>query len=417
MKTLLMTSAVLLASALPAAAQTLFLDNATLINDDGSASTVDMRITDGRIAAVGARLRAPANAQTISGAWVTPGLFSPYSTLGIVDIGAESSTNDTRANTERYSASILAADSFNPREVHIANARRRGVLYSAVVPQPAGDVIFGGIGAIVSLDGSDDSIISETAFMHIALGESGAGRAGGSRGAAVQQLLSALDDARRSYLSQAHVEGDVFQRRDARAFRAVASGDMPLLISASRAADLRRILAIKAEREDLDIIIVGAEEAYLVADELAAAGIKVIIDPVENLPDSFDSLNATLDNARLLDAAGVEFAIAPLSALGTVKAGILPQHAGNAVGDGLSREAAMRAITSTPAEWFGIDLGSRDAGQAASLIVWDGDPLEVTSAPVAMYLDGVDISLESRMTALRDRYNPTVETDRPFKYR
>ncbi len=417
MRKLLLTSALLLAGAVPASAQTLFLDNANLIDDDGSSRTVDMRITDGRISAVASRLREPSNAQTISGAWITAGLFSPYSTLGIVDIGAESSTNDTRAETELFSASILAADSFNPREVHIGNARRRGVLYSAVTPQPDGEKIFGGIGMIAALDGTDDSLLSEQAFMHIALGEAGANRAGGTRGAAIQQLRSALDDARRSYLPQAHIEGDVFQRRDARAFRAVANGDMPLLISVSRASDIRRILAVKADRPELDIILVGAEEAYLVADELAQNDIKVIIDPLENLPDSFDSLNASLENASRLDAAGVEFAIAPLSALGTVKAGILAQHAGNAVGDGLSREAAMRAITTTPAEWFGIDLGSRAAGQPASLVVWDGDPLEVTTAPVAMYRDGQELSLSSRMTALRDRYNPSVEDDRPYKYR
>ncbi len=411
----LLIAAAASAVALPAFADPLFLDDATFIEDSGETRTVDMRIVDGRIAAMGSRLRAPNGVRTITGAWISPGLVAPYSTLGIVDIGGEQSTNDTRAETELFSASILAADSYNPREVHIANARRRGIAFAAVVTQPDGDRIFGGIGTVVKLDNGNNSILSEKAFMHVALGQAGAGLAGGSRGAAIQQLRGALDDARRSYLQ--HVEGDVFQRRDARAFRAVANGDMPLMISVSRASDMLRIIKIKQDIPELDIMLVGAEEAYLVADELAENGIKVIVDPLENLPDNFDSVNATLDNIIVLEEAGVSYAIANMSSLGTVKAGALAQHAGNAVGQGLPYASAMRAITTTPADWFGVDLGERRVGTDASMVVWDGDPLEVTSAPIAMYLDGREISLESRMTALRDRYSPVADDDRPYKYR
>ena len=411
--TLLSTALTLLA--IPSMASSLFLDNATLIEDNGTTRTVDIRIEDGTIQAMGARLREPSNVETVSGAWVSSGLVASYSSLGIVDIGAESSTNDTQSETELFSAAILAADSFNPREVHIGNARQRGVMYTVVAPRPDGNVIFAGMGLTASTDGSDDSILSEKAFIHLALGEAGANRAGGSRGAAIQQLRSALDDARRSYLN--HVEGDVFQRRDARAFREAANGSVPLMIAASRASDLLRIVKVKQDFPELDIIIVGAEEAYLVADELAQNGIKVIVDPMENLPDSFDSVNASFSNVLGLEEAGVEYAIASLSSLGTVKAGILPQHAGNAIGNGLPYDAAVRAVTTTPASWFGIDLGERRVGAPASLIIWDGDPFEVTSAPTRMFLDGEELSLDSRMSALRDRYNPSVESNRPYKYR
>ncbi|MGB6318535.1 MAG: amidohydrolase, partial [Litorimonas sp.] len=240
-------------------------------------------------------------------------------------------------------------------------------------------------------------------------------RAGGSRGAAIQQLRSAIDDARRSYLQ--HVEGDVFQRRDARAFRQVVSGDMPLMISASRASDLLRIIRIKQDVPALDIIVIGAEEAHLVADDLAEAGIRVVVDPLENLPDNFDSVNASFDNVVVLEEAGVEYAIGGLSSLGVVKAGGLAQHAGNAVAQGLPYAAAIQAITTTPASWFGVDLGERRVGADATMVVWDGDPLEVTSAPIALYMDGDEVTLSSRMTALRDRYNPALEDDRPYKYR
>lgn len=415
MKHFLLVSAASLLTATSAFAQDMFFDDATVLASDGTRQTADIQMRDGVITAMGPELTAMDGSTAMAGVWVSPALVSAVSTLGIVDIGAERDTNDTSANTDLASASLRAADSFNPREVHIANARRHGILYAAIVPNPTGDTIFGGTGLVASLDGTDSSILDDTALIHIALGESGARRAGGSRAAAMAQLRGALDDVRRSFLTQD--EGDVLRRRDARALRAVVAGRVPLMISASRASDLIAIIALKADYPALDIIVVGAEEAHLVADKLADAGIKVIVDPHENLPDSFDSVNASLDNILAIDAAGMDYAILGLSSFRTIKAGGLAQHAGNAVGNGLSREAAFQAITGTPARWFGIDLGTMDVGSPASLVVWDGDPLEATSAPLAMYRDGEALSLESRMTALRDRYNPTVEDDRPYKYR
>ncbi|GHB03152.1 amidohydrolase [Algimonas arctica] len=415
MKHLLLASVASLLTATSAFAQDMFLDNVTVLASDGTRQTADIQMRDGMITAMGPELAATDGSTFMTDVWVSPALVASVSTLGIVDIGGERDTNDTSANTDLASASLRASDSFNPREVHIANARRRGVLYAAIVPNPTGNTIFGGTGLVVSLDGTNSSVLNDTALIHIALGESGARRAGGSRSAAMSQLRGALDDVRRSYLTQD--EGDVLRRRDARALRAVVAGRVPLMISASRASDLMAIIALKADYPALDIIVVGAEEAHLVANELAGAGIKVIVDPHENLPDSFDSVNASLDNVVAIDAAGVDFAILGLSSFRTIKAGGLAHHAGNAVGNGLSREAAFQAITGTPARWFGIDLGTMDVGSPASLVVWDGDPLEATSAPVAMYRDGEALSLESRMTALRDRYNPTIDDDRPYKYR
>lgn len=415
MKHFLLASAAALLAASPALSQSLFLNDATLVEADGNSRTADVILTNGVITSIAGELSAPAGADTHSNVWVTPGLFASVSSLGLVDIGAESSTNDVTANTDLASIALFAADSFNPSAVHIPNARRRGVMYAAIAQNPTGDSIFGGVGMIADLSGTDQSVRDDAAFVRVVLGQSGASRAGGSRAAALSQLRGALADVRRSFLTQD--EGDVLRRRDAQTLRPVLAGRMPMVVSASRASDLRRIIDLKEDFTNLDIIVVGAEEAHLVADELAAAGIKAIVDPLENLPDNFDSVNASFDNVTALDAAGVDYAISGLSSLGVVKAGGLAQHAGNAVGNGLSRESAFAAIMATPARWFGVDLGSIDAGSEASLVVWDGDPLDVTSAPVAMFLDGQTVSLESRMTALRDRYNPTLEDDRPHKYR
>ena len=415
MKHFLLAIATALLATSPAFAQTLFLDDATVIAPNGMERTADIIMNDGQITAIGDALTAPDGAEVMTGLWVSPGLIASRSTLGLVDVGAESATNDISANTDLASASLQAADSFNPRAAHVANARRRGVMYAAIVPNPTGDTIFGGTGLVASLDGSDDSILDGAAFVHVALGETGARLAGGSRAAAMAQLRGALADIRRDFLTQD--EGDVLRRRDAQALRRVLAGRIPLMVSASRASDLLSLVALKADFANLDIIVIGAEEAHLVVAQIADAGIKVIVDPFENLPSSFDSLNASYYNVLFLEAAGVDYAIGGLSGLGVVKAGGLAQHAGNAVGHGLPRSAALEAILGTPARWFGVDLGNIRAGNVASLVVWDGDPLEASSAPVAMYKDGEALSLESRMTALRDRYNPLAEDDRPYKYR
>lgn len=405
-------AALFLFSPLAVQAQDIFVDNAQSVTSN---STTDFLIRNGQIVAMSAELTAPDDVDVISDAWISPPLVAPISALGLVDISGERTTNDISADTEFASASLQAVDSYNPRAVHIGNSRRRGIVYAAVAPNPGEERIFGGVGLISDLGGGDDGVLEEAAFLHIALGQSGSGRAGGSRSAAIAQLRIALEDAER--VSSPDFEGDVLGRRDARVLRQVVRGDMPLLISANRASDLLRIVDLKSDLDSLEIIIVGAQEAYLVADQLANAGIKVIVDPLHNLPESFDAVNASFDNINILNGAGVEFAIGNLSSLGNTKAGALHQHAGNAVGNGLPKEIALAAITTVPAEWFGIDLGTIEAGADANLIVWDGNPLDAMSAPIAIYRGGESLSLDSRMTQLRDRYNPLRREDTPHKYR
>ncbi len=146
------------------------------------------------------------------------------------------------------------------------------------------------------------------------------------------------------------------------------------------------------------------------ADELARSGIPVLIDPLSNLPDRFETLSSRLDNAALLQRAGVRFAIAP--APGTVdahQARLALQLAGNAVANGLPWDAAFAAVSRAPAEIFGVGdrLGRLERGYIADIVIWDGDPLEVKSAPVAVFIAGAEQPLVSRQTRLRDRYNPS----------
>jgi len=186
---------------------------------------------------------------------------------------------------------------------------------------------------------------------------------------------------------------------------------------AHRASDLRNIISLKDDYRNLDIIIVGATEGWLAASELAEADIPVIIDPFDNLPASFESLGATGRNAERLIDAGVQTAFAHLGDNGH-QARLALQVAGNAVANGVDHSDALAAITSVPADIFGLrGTGTIVRGADAHIVVWDGDPLQVTTSPQAVIINGQLQLLESRQTKLRDRYLSLSSGDeKPFSY-
>jgi imidazolonepropionase-like amidohydrolase len=150
-------------------------------------------------------------------------------------------------------------------------------------------------------------------------------------------------------------------------------------------------------------VIAGGAEAWVVARELAAAGVPVILNPLDDLPADFDRLGASLENAARLHQAGVRIAF---TAPDTEFTRNIRQFAGNAVAHGLPWDAALAAITSTPADLFGVGAirGRIVIGHPADLVLWSGDPLEVTTLADREWIDGRAIELRSRQTELRDRY-------------
>lgn len=411
MKTFLLTATAALTLSSPAFAQTFFVDNATVVAPNGTQSKTDIIVVDGVIQGRGTRLSAPDGATTISGGWVTPGLFAPMSSLGMTDIGSAGPGNDVSSETSPTNVSEHAADSFNPRSVHVGNVRQSGITHALIAPRSSGDSIFAGTGAVISLTGEFDSIVDAEAFVMVDMGETGTVRAGGSRAAVMTQLRAAIEDVDSFFKRYADQSdgGDVLSRQDARAFSRSVSGEIPLLVRVQRAADIMRLIDLKSENSSLDIIIIGGAEAWEVADEIASANIRVIFDPLQNLPSAFESVGSRLDNVAFLEAAGVDYAISNLTSLGVTKPATLAQHAGAAVVEGLRWDQAFSAISSIPASWFGVT--------DTSVVVWDGDPLEVTSAPLAISINGAAQSMTSRQKALRDRYNPTQQDDRAHKYR
>lgn len=398
---------------LAALSQTIAITNGRVVTNNDAGDILDRAtvvVRNGQIVAVGESVPVPEGARIIdaSGQWITPGLFAPFTRLGLVEISAEDPTNDTSAATSTLNASLDVADAFNPMAASIPIARLEGVTRAVIVPS-AGSEMIAGQGGIASLTGHEDSLYAERSFLYIEFGQRGAALSGGSRASAWAHFRAAINDAR-NYPAQymAHVEGDVLRRADAAAFREYLRGEEPILVRADRASDIRRLINYARENADTRFILVGGAEAGLVAEELAAARMPVIFDPLINLPGSLEQVGTSLATARRLAEAGVTFAFSTESAADGDRFNVrlLPQHAGNAAAHGLGWADAFKAISRTPAEIFGQGsrFGQLATGYAADIVVWDGDPLEVASAPTRVLIDGALQPMTSRQLKLAQRY-------------
>jgi imidazolonepropionase-like amidohydrolase len=396
-----------------AAAEAILIQNGRVITnaDAGIIEGGDVLITNGRIAAVGRNVAAPVGAAVVDarGKWVTPGVIAAMSQVGLSEIAGSGAPNDANIEGDHISAAAEAAVAFNANVSAIAVTRIEGVTHAVIAPAARGS-LFAGRGAVVKLDGAPDSVVKRDAFMVLVLGEGGGERAGGSRASSWPLLAAALRDAREyPQRYRSGQGGAVLNEVDAEAVAPFARGEGLILVQIDQESDIRQLLAFARANPRLRLAIHGGAEAWRAGPELAAAQIAVILDPLANLPDRFERIGARLDNAALLHKAGVTVAIAASPGSDDAhQSRLVLQLAGNAAANGLPWEAAFAAVSRNPAAIFGMsqELGVLARGRAAHVVVWDGDPLDVTSAPTAVYIDGVATPLVSRQTRLRDRYAP-----------
>lgn len=423
------TAAALLAAlSLPAMAQDMAITNARLVVGDGSepVAGANVVVRAGKVVAAGAGVPVPTGLRVIDagGKWVTPGLVVPVTDLGLLDVNGVDESNDADTGVAEFHAALDVAPAVMPDTVPIAVNRAGGVTRAAVIGN-AGRAIFAGQGAVIDLAADADVITQPRAFQYVELGERGARLSGGSRIATHALLRNALVEARELAANPAGARRDdvLLTRRDAQALVAVVQGRQSLFVRAERAADIRAALALRAEFPALRLVIVGADEGWTMARELAAAGVPVIANPLSDLPAHFEMMAATQSNVGRMAAAGVKVALGNMSDMNQPR--YAPQFAGNLVAltrvpgaSGLSWSKAFAAISSVPAEILGLGdrIGSLKPGRAGDVVIWDGDPLEVTSGPVAVFIDGVEQSLANRQIRLRDRYADPAEGSLPKAY-
>ena len=420
-------------AATPALAQDVTITNARLVIGDGSEPVEGgtVVVKGGSVVYAGPAGGAPAGGKAVDagGAWVTPGLFATVTTLGLADVSAVGESNDITANGSPFSAALDASSAINPTSQHILVHRAAGITRAATSTLPSGS-IFAGQGAIIDLDGDAKPVMQARAFQMITLGEGGAQQAGGSRVAAHVLLRAALREAQAlvgkvgtPQTTEIGKDDEVLLSRfDAEALVPVVTGQQKLYIAVERAADIRAVLALKAEYPKLDIVLVGATEGWLVASEIAAAGIPVIANGLIDLPETFEQLGATQSNAGRLAQAGVKVAINAATMQDPRR---LQQVAGNLVAlnrvpgaAGMAWGKAFAAISSVPAEISGMGgkAGVLKAGALGDVVLWDGDPLEVGSVPTKVFIGGVEQSLDNHQSRLRERYRDLDESDLPKAY-
>jgi imidazolonepropionase-like amidohydrolase len=364
-------------------------------------------VRDDRVVTVSKAGPLPEGAEVLDarGRTLTPGWIATETGLGLLEIELEASTVDVRPRSENHAplvrAAYSAADGYNPLSTLLAVARREGV--TSAVMTPEGGLIAGSSAWIDLLDSFPPSgLVREDLALHADVFETDR-----SRPLAVSLLRDALESARLYARSpEAYDQGRTrplsLPVRDLARIARVLGGALPLVVRVARAGDIQRLLALGREY-GLRLILSGAEEAWIVAREVAAAAAAVIIDPTRNLPVSFSKLEARSENAALLAAAGARVVISTFDSHGAHN---LRQLAGNAVASGLPADAALRALTSEAAKAFGLenDYGLLAPGRVANLCVWNGDPFELQTWAVEVVIRGRSVSTSSRQSALFERY-------------
>ncbi len=402
---LALAAAALLAGAGQAAAQDVLIRNAKVhtAGTQGTLDNADVLVQGGVIRAVGNGLAAPAGVEVVEagGRPLTPALFGGIGSLGVTEVSGESTTADGSFSLSdalqpvRPEFDVTLA--YNPDSVLVPVARVEGIGFT-VLSAGSGKSFIGGQGGVMRLDGSQEPLGQRALFLGLGGGISTL--SGQSRAAQWMLLDQVLAEARgRVPADSPHALLTPAGRTTLAKYLA---GGNRLVVQVDRAADIRQLLRW-AQRERVRIVIVGGAEAWRVAPQIAQAGVPVFLDALQNLPNGFDDLGATLENAKRLRAAGVEVGFAGGANHNARKQ---RQVAGNAVANGLAWEDGLAGLTRVPAQTFGVDdrIGTIAPGKLADLVLWNGDPLDVAYVAERVWLGGRAMPMRSRQTELRDRY-------------
>jgi imidazolonepropionase-like amidohydrolase len=388
-------------------------------------AATDVLLRDGKIAAIGAKLAVPAGATVVdvSGKHIYPGLISAYTGMGLTEYGSVRGSVDL-AETGGLNPNARVQPALNPDSEHIPVSRSNGILSALSVPQTTG--LVAGTSTLIRMDGWtwEDLTVRSAVALHVfwpnltVNRDPNFPRPAGEQQKTIDENLKKLRDAfatARAYLKAKEGAGkpiDFDSRWEA--MLPVLRGELPVFVHATEVKQIESAVQW-AKTEKLKITIVGGVDAWRVADLLKAEDVAVIISPVTALPlrreDPFD---APFTNPAKLHAAGVRFCVANDGAdgeMGTQSDRNLPYQAGKAAAYGLPPAEALKAITLYAAQLLGVgaELGSIETGKRATLIVTNGDPLEIPTRVEQAYIDGARIDLSNRHIRLYEKYQKKYE--------
>ena len=397
-------------------AQTIAITGGTVYSAPGAGpklANATVLIRDGRIAAVGTNVSVPSDATRIdaTGKWVTPGLIDGAGQLGLVEISAVPGTREASLQGDTIAAAFNVAEGINPASTLIPVTRIEGITTALAVP--VGHLV-SGQAVLIDLDGTtiEQMLVKSPVGVVVDLSESGKDEAGGSRAGSADRLRRVFRDAleyerRKPEFGRAQLRSLSASAADLEALLPVLHGREPLIAVANRRSDIETALRLAREFK-LKLILSGGAEGWEIASEIAAAGVPVLVEPMDNIP-SYDALGIRYENAALLAKAGVTVALMETD---THKSHDLRQQAGNAVSYGMTWDQAFRAVTAAPAQIFGVAdrYGTLEAGKVANVVVWTGDPFEFSTGVEHVLIRGKEIPLKSRQTELFERYKKLPPT-------
>jgi imidazolonepropionase-like amidohydrolase len=414
-------SLLIVAASVPAGAQTVAITGGKVYPVSGppiEGGTVV--IVNGKVTAVGSNIAIPAGAERIdaTGKIVTPGFINSSTQLGVQEISAVTDTRDMSARgKDNIAAAFTIWDGLNPNSVLLAPARKEGI--TSFVVMPTGGLISGQAALIDVVPGtSTDMVIKAPVAMVAEIGD--AQSVGlSSRGELIVKLREVLEDTRffqthRDAFDRAQTRDFAASRLDLQAMIPVIEGKLPLVVTVDRESDIDGAMRL-AREFNVKLMIGGGAEGWMMADKLAAARIPVLTGAMNNIPAGFASLGQRQENAALLRKAGV-----PVALIGTAGGGDeeafnvrnLKQEAGNAVSYGMTWDDALRAVTLTPAEIFGVAdrVGSLQAGREGNVVIWSGDPFEFTTRVEHVFVRGREYHDKTRQDLLMERYHTLPNT-------
>lgn len=392
-------------------AESFAITNATVhtVTEQGVLEKATVIVEDGKIIAINPDSVSADNVIDAEGKILTPGFIGSMNQMGLVEVGAVARSRD--AGDKKADITFDASLAFNPRSTVIPYSRKGGITSNVVAPR-GGEDMFKGQTFVADLSGEFDSVRVSNNNVIIDLGA----KSKGSRALELQKLQVKLEDATKK-LATAKEKTKKEKKdakepsREAKVINALLAGDRALVAYADRATDLLVLLKLK-ETYGLDLVLVGAADAILIADKIAAAKVPVVMAALDNLPGSFDSLHTSLENAAKLTAVGVNVALTVDG--DTHNLYQLRFHAGNAIANGLSREDALAAVTANVADAFNLQSGRVAVGQVADLVLWSADPFELSSSVAKIWINGKEYSTQSRQDKLRQRY--TTDSNMPRAY-
>jgi len=343
------------------------------------------------------------------GAVIAPAFLHANTKVGLTEVSLEGATNDSGTGLAgSVHAAFSPADAYNPLSSLIPITRLEGI--GTVIVSPSGGRIAGqSVGFDLVGTTQAQALVKTSAAMVASLG----GGAGHSRADGLYELRELLDDARlyrrqtRAFNS-GKLRSLSASRLDLEALQPVILRQLPLRVHADRASDIEALLRF-AQEQDVRLILVGGAEAWMHAEALAEAQVPVLVNPLLYGVRNFNSIHARSDNAALLEKAGVKVILVNMG-FESHNARKLRQVAGNAVREGMTHQGAIDAITSNVAEVFGLQSHGRlTPGAHANVVVWSGDPLEIASFPLHMWIQGEPIPLKSRQSLLLEKYRNLPE--------